>query len=184
MPHIAQRDEENNTRKKRQAQLARGPGVFVYDGSLEDTESIPTPLLTGAKEVLLDSEGMPVSDSSGRVVHKPAGRVVTDIHGRAVMGGKPKVKRKKRETVVIRGIEFRAGEAVYVADGSIALKLRGMPGFDELPSDQIEDDAPKSRPAAIRAAELAGKPAPLRRSKKKDAAEAAPEAEPESAESK
>jgi hypothetical protein len=129
--HITSRDEDNNTRKKRQAQLKRGPGVFVYDGSLEDTVSHPMPLLTGDRDVVLDDKGFPVTDRAGRVSYKPAGRVVVDTAGRPVMGGAPRIERNAMETVTIRDVVFAAGKPVKV-DASLALKLRGMPGFAEV----------------------------------------------------
>lgn len=167
MPHLAIRDEDNNTRKKRQAQLARGPGWFVYDGSHFDTEHIPTPLLSGGKEVQLGEDGLPVVDAAGRAVYKPAGVPVIDIHGKVVMGGTPKVVRHAKSVTRLRGYEFKEGEKVYVADRALALKLRGMPGFEEVEGEAPPaDDSPKSRPVLERAAELAGKLSPGRKRSK------------------
>lgn len=135
MPHLNVRDEDHNTRKKRLANLARGPGTFVYDGSLEDVHSFPTPLLTGSNEVQLNDEGLPVVDGSGRPVYKPAGRPVVDFSGKIVLGGVPRIERKKRDTVEVRGVSFPAGKAVFVESAALALKLRGMPGFEEVATD-------------------------------------------------
>jgi len=132
MPSIRSREEDSRRRSGRLAQLKKGPGVFVYGGNAVDTDAIPTPLLIGRDEPLLDTNGMPVLDPAGRQVMKPAGRHATDDEGRVIMGGVPKIVKKPLATFVIRGITFPRGEPVVVGDPGLALKLRGMDCFEEV----------------------------------------------------
>lgn len=144
MPQIKDRSEENARRKSRLAKMRRGPGVFVYDGSLCDTEWIPTPALTGKKEALFDSSGLPAMDASGRQIYQQSGRPVIGHDGKILMGGTPKMVRKPIETYLLRGMAFPKGEPVEVEDSGLALKLRGMDGFTEVEAVEIveEDEAP------------------------------------------
>lgn len=147
MPQIRERDEENSSRKKRHAKMKRGPGVFVYDGSLHDPSVEPTPLLVGTKEPVFDASGMPVADGSGRQVFQRAGIPVTDERGEVVRGGTPRPVHEQMDTWTIRGVVFPEGKAVRVADAALALKLRGMDGFAELEGEAAEaadePEAPK-----------------------------------------
>ena len=145
MPAIRDRGEGNMRRKDRLAKLKKGPGVFVYNGSSFDHESIPTPLLTGRNEPVLDANGMPVMDSSGRQVYQRAGSFVRGPKGEVVMGGVPKIKRTKIDVFKIRGVEFPEGERVTVEDPQLALKLRGMDAFDEV-EPEVEEETPEEAP--------------------------------------
>src|SRR3990167_10271528 len=98
MPQILSREEGNARRSTRIAALKRGPGVFVYDGSLFDTEFIPTHLKVGKKVPILDGQGMPVTDRSGRQAYEKVGSLITDSKGMPVFGGPPLVKRHKLST--------------------------------------------------------------------------------------
>jgi hypothetical protein len=131
MPSIRDREEGSAKRRERIACLKQGPGWFKYNGSGIDTEFIPTPLLTGHQEPILKEDGMPLTDSAGRQKFKPAGKYQTDDNGAVMLGGIPKVVRHKIQTVKLRGLEFPEGKPVFVADKSLALKLRGMDMFDE-----------------------------------------------------
>jgi hypothetical protein len=132
MPSIRSREEESKRRSGRLAQIKKGPGVFVYDGNAVDTEAVPTPLLIGRDEPLLDKYGMPVLDPAGRQVMKPAGRHATDDEGRVIMGGVPKIVEKPLAVFKLRGVKFPKGEPVSVSDAGLALKLRGMDCFEEV----------------------------------------------------
>lgn len=156
MPAIKERGEGFAKRKDRLAKLKRGPGVFVYDGSFCSVEHIPTPMLTGHKEPVLDANGMPVTDAVGRQVYQPAGRVKTGQDGRPIMGGIPKVKKTPADSWTVRGKVFPAGEQVVVDNPSLALKLRGMDGFEEIEGEAVaietagdasdeKEDKPKRR---------------------------------------
>lgn len=153
MPQILDRDEDNAKRKQRLAKLKRGPGVFVYDGSHTDHESIPTYLLVG-KEVAKfnESTGLPQIDKSGRQVFERAGTVVRNGKGEPVLGGVPKIERIAVETKTVRGVDFPTGKKVLVEDPSLALKLRGMDGFEEVEGEadveaepEASAEAPKAR---------------------------------------
>lgn len=141
MPAIRERGEGFAKRRERLAQLKRGPGTFVYDGSGCDTEMVPTPLLAGRDEPVLDDSGMPVIDASGRQVFRKAGTYVRDTSGNIVLGGVPKIVRKPIEVFVLQDVRFPTGEPVLVTSASLALKLRGMSCFEEL----TEGDAPRKR---------------------------------------
>jgi hypothetical protein len=106
MTAILDRTDENKTRKGRLAQLKRGPGVFVYDGGLFDTESEPTPLF---------KNGEPVLDHSGK----------------QMLGGVPNLRQIPVDTFVLMGVEFPKGVPVEVKLSALALKLRGMDHFVE-----------------------------------------------------
>jgi hypothetical protein len=151
MPAIIDRSEDNAKRKNRVAKLRKGAGTFVYKGGLFDTVSTPQPLVTGANEPVFDAGGAPVIDSSGRQVYQRSGQVVRDIQGRPVLGGEPKLERIEFEVAKVRGVSFPRGEPVHVSDEMLALKLRGMLGFDEVEavelveSDEPVSEAPKKR---------------------------------------
>lgn len=140
MPAILDRGEGNAKRKERLAKLKKGPGVFVYDGSLCDTESIPTPLLVGKAQPVFDARGMPVVDKTGRQQYAPAGQFVRDESGQPVLGGTPKTVTRQLSTFKLRGFEFPAGKPVTVSDSALALKLRGMNGFEEVEAIQVETE--------------------------------------------
>jgi hypothetical protein len=144
-----ERGEGNETRKKRLEKLKKGPGVFIYNGEAEDTEYVPTPLLTGRKEPLLDDRGLPVTDRAGRQIYAPSGQVVRNGKGEPMLGGIPQIVKHKIEVFVVRGVEFPAGKEVVVNDSSLALKLRGMTHFAEVDAVEAapegEEPAPKKR---------------------------------------
>lgn len=131
MPSIRSREEESRRRSGRLAQLKKGPGVFVYNGRAVDSDAIPTPILIGREEPLLDREGIPVLDAARRQVMRPAGRHDTDEEGQVILGGVPKIIKKPLDTFKLRGVEFPRGEPVSVSDAGLALKLRGMDCFEE-----------------------------------------------------
>src|SRR5690348_1242330 len=106
MPAITDRGEGNRKRKDRQAQLKKGPGVFVYDGKALDHSCEPTPLLTSGKQPVFDASGMPVADRSGRQVYERAGQFVRDNKGNLVLGGPPKISTKPIATWTIGGVDF------------------------------------------------------------------------------
>ena len=139
----ASRDEDNRTRKQRLAQIKRGPGVFVYDGSAVDSHWEPTPLRAGRQEPMLDNDGMPVLDAAGRQRHMRVGALLKGKDGRPVMGGEPKKTFIPIETYKIWGSEFPTGEPVEVSDQALARKLRCLGCFDE-----VEAKAAKAAPAA------------------------------------
>lgn len=141
------RDEDNARRKDRQKSVARGAGVFVYDGSLFDTEWVPTPKLVGKNTPKVDSRGMPVIGRDGRQVFEPANKIETDSNGRVVMGGEPEKRLVPIDTFKIWGAVLPANEPVYVEDARLALKLRGMDGFDELVGEEAAPFLPKDGPA-------------------------------------
>lgn len=117
--------ELEGNRKERLAQLKKGPGVFVYDGTGKDIESIPTPLRRKKK-------GTMDLDENDRMVEVEAGSIVRDDNGKPVMGGKPKRVEHVIKTYKLRGHEFPTGEPVEVSDANLARKLRAMSCFDEV----------------------------------------------------
>lgn len=145
MPQNRSRDEENSRRKQRIKNIKRGPGVFVYDGSLFAVESIPTIKLVGSREPVLDEAGFPVTDGSGRQVFKRSGDPVKDENGKPVLGGTPKIKRTQLDVYTIRGTAFPKGEAVEVG-ASLAFKLRCMDGFEEQGVEEEGDEPEAATP--------------------------------------
>jgi hypothetical protein len=138
MPSIRDRDEENARRKNRLAQLKKGPGTFVYDGSCSVGEAIPTPLLIGRETPEFDSSGIPVVDSAGRQVMRPGGQHDKNEDGTTKYGGVPKVVMHPIEVYKIRGYEFPAGKSVFVGETGLARKLRGMDGFEEVEGEEVK----------------------------------------------
>ena len=129
MPQILDRTDENKTRKGRLAQLKRGPGVFVYDGSENDTDSEPTPLF--------DKKGEPVLDHSGK----------------QKLGGPPILHQIPIDTYVLMGVEFPKGVPVEVKLSALALKLRGMDSFHEqaetVPAVEEKEEPKRGRPRKV-----------------------------------
>jgi hypothetical protein len=119
------------------AGVKKGPGVFVYDGTQQDTEAVPTPLLKGRNVPVLDGDGVPVVDGAGRQLFERAGDIVRDEKGRPVMGGKPKATKTAMSTLVLWGVEFPAGKTIEVPDAALALKLRCHPCFKELEAVEL-----------------------------------------------
>ncbi len=138
MAAIKDRDDENKSRKLRKAKIKRGPGVFVYDGSLIDTEWVPQALRMGKNVAVLDANGMPVLDATGRQIFEKSGAPVRDEKGQPVLGGEPKVVKHPIEVYKLWGVEFPAGKEVVVDDPTLAAKLRGMDGFDEVEGAALE----------------------------------------------
>jgi len=130
---------KSSRRHERLAKIKEGPGMFVYDGSSEIEEHTPTPMKTGKQEPVYDSNGVPLTDDSGRQIYQRPGKVVVDAQGRAVMGGPPKIERKKLDTRVLWGVEFPKGKEVVVDNIDLAIKLRSTYGFKEVePGAKIE----------------------------------------------
>lgn len=140
MPAISNRDDENAKRKQRLAKLKKGPGTFVYDGSAKDVHYVPTVLLVGKKVAVFDAEGMPVVDENGEQVYQRPNRPVIGTDGKPKLGGKPKIELKPLDVRTVRGVKFPAGKPVSV-DAGLALKLRGMNGFEEVESDGADAEA-------------------------------------------
>ncbi len=142
---MAGRGEGNARRRDRLAKIKKGPGVFVYDGSAMDTESIPTPLLTGRKTPLFDASGLPALDRAGRQIYSSAGEPVRNpLTGAIVMGGVPKLVHHPVAVYTIREHEFPKGEPIEVHDDELALKLRCLSCFTEVEADETAE-APKRR---------------------------------------
>ena len=118
-------------RKNRQAKLAPGPGVFVYQGGAFDTHATPTYLRIAKNTPRTDADGVPVLDAAGRQTYEQVGAVQRDpITQKPMLGGKPKVERIEMDPYRVSGIAFPKGVAVQVP-GALALKLRGMNAFAE-----------------------------------------------------
>lgn len=125
MEGLGLREGKNATRRGRLEGLKKGPGVFVYDGSLHDTEYVPTPQRHSGSEPVFDDAGMPVVDGAGRQVFIPAGKVRLDVEGKPKLGGPPKIKKHVLDTFRVRNVLFPKGEHIEV-NSTIALKIRGM----------------------------------------------------------
>ena len=142
------RDEENKTRKQRLAQVKRGPGVFVYDGTAVDSQWEPTPLRAGKKEPMFADDGMPILDSIGRQQYRKAGELIRGKDGKPIMGGPPKKTTTPIDVRTVWGMDFPAGKAVVVADPVLARKLRCLGCFDEVEEEGEAKAAPaKTAPA-------------------------------------
>lgn len=153
MPQILARDEEHAKRRQRLAKQKKGPGVFVYDGSAVDTESIPTILTLGKDTPVFDAHGVPRIDSTGRQIFDRQGTPVL-VNGRPQLGGEPRVNRKPIEIFKLWGQEFPKGKAVEVDNDSLALKLRMLPFFEEVEGEKKSEEE--------QAMSLLGKPALLK----------------------
>lgn len=142
----ASRDEDNQTRKQRLADVAKGPGVFVYDGSAVDTIATPTPKLSDGRRPVFNEHGMPVMDRANRQVFEPSGVPLRDADGTPVMGGAPKIERVPIDVRNVWGVSFPKGEEVQVDDPRLARKLRCLPEFGEVVGyEDAPADAPKKR---------------------------------------
>lgn len=142
---------DGDNRKERFAQIPKGPGVFVYDGSAVDHESTPTILRTHHKEPEYDDRtGLPKMDKAGRQVYKTAGIPKMDNTGRPMLGGPPEIKRIPIDTYRLRGSEFPKGEPVKVNNPRLALKLRTMSCFEEVSEEATKKKGP-GRPPKIAA---------------------------------
>jgi hypothetical protein len=147
MAAIQDRSEGNERRRDRVAKLDKGPGVFVYDGSAVDHEWTPTPKLIGEGVAKLDGNGLPVIGKDGRQVFEDPNKIERDAKtGAVVMGGAPKKKDIPIAVYKLRGIEFPKGKPVEV-DATLALKLRGMNGFEEVKPEAKKPKADK--PAVV-----------------------------------
>lgn len=134
---MAKVEIEGSNRKERLAQLKKGTGVFVYDGTALDVELKPTPLRRKANKNTFDL------DENDRMVPVKAGSIVRDDNGKPVMGGKPERIEHKVKVYKLWGREFPAGEPVEVADTKLARKLRAMAVFDEVePGSQPQKRGP------------------------------------------
>jgi hypothetical protein len=130
---IFDRSDENKSRALRLAQMKKGPGVFVYDGSSMDHASEPTILMhDGRSEPVFDASGRPSLDVAGRQIFHRRGTPVRDERGAPVMGGVPKITETQLAERKVWGVSFPAGQAVAVKEPSLALKLRGMGCFEEV----------------------------------------------------
>jgi hypothetical protein len=130
---IFDRSDGNRSRALRLAQIKKGPGVFVYDGSSVDDASEPTILMhDGRSEPVFDASGRPSLDAAGRQIFHRRGTPVRDERGAPVMGGVPKVTGIEVKERKIWGHTFPTGVEVAVKDNALALKLRGMGCFKEV----------------------------------------------------
>ena len=148
MAAIKDRGDGNMKRKERVARLKKGPGLFVYNGTAKDHDWSPTPQTVGKAVQMLDDAGMPVVDGSGRPVYERESKYVRDAKGNVVMGGPPKIKTRLLDVFNLWGVEFPEGERVEVTNAALALKLRGMDGFDEVDeaTDEAADETPSPSP--------------------------------------
>jgi len=139
-------DFAGDNRKQRQANIKRGPGVFVYDGSAMDSASRPTFKRNGRLVAVLDDDGFPVTDTSGNQVHEQSGSFVKDRSGARILGGVPEVtmtpmdvfKMKSRNG---RPLDFPVGKEVVVSDVDIAFRLRMLDCFSETGESSDGGDA-------------------------------------------
>jgi hypothetical protein len=156
VPENRLRDFDNSSRRKRQALLKKGPGVFVYDGKATKQEWSPTPLRTTGKDPAIGDDGMPLSDADGNVIFEKPGQLVPDGKGGFRLGGKPKIKLVPILVRVVQGVSFPAGDAVAVSSPALALKLRGMDGFEELEGKAAKDALAKAQAKAEAGASAQG----------------------------
>ena len=103
------------TQKERLKLLDRGPGVFSYDGSAEDTEDTPAVYRT-----VIGKDGRPVLQN---------GQPVRELVSKA------KFERIKIKVYKYAGIEFEKGEEVFVGNSAVALKMRSLPFMHEIDAD-------------------------------------------------
>jgi hypothetical protein len=156
--------EKVSRRAARMERIKKGPGVFVYNGQAHDTEWIPTPLRHGKQVPLVGDDGVPVVDGAGRQVYHRPGEVVRDMNGRPMLGGTPKMERRRIDVLSLWGVDFPEGREVVVDDPALALKCRAHPCLeerelggtldvvaddDEVAKLKAELDALKSRLAAV-----------------------------------
>ena len=162
MPQNLARDEDNKRRRDRMKSVKKGPGVFVYDGSWNDTEWHPTYLRTGKQVAAMAPDGMPLIDAQGRQVYQSAGQIVRDSKGNPQFGGEPVEKLIPKDEVTIQAgpekpsggyarVTLKAGVPVRVKDEHVAMKLRRMDGFDELEGEELKafEESEKAEPVAI-----------------------------------
>lgn len=154
MPENRYRHGEHRTREGRLAQLKRGPGVFVYDGSHQDVSFKPTVLRYGKNVYKYNDDGTIALNGSGDPVYENERRAVLDSQGRPVMGGKPERLAKAIDVKVVRGVKFPKDEPIKVADPALALKLRGMDGFQEVDESAAPDAVGEKPLSAMKKAEL------------------------------
>ncbi len=139
------RSDSNRTRAMRVAQLRKGPGVFVYDGSSRAIDAEPTILMSdGASQELFDAAGRPVLDASGRQIYQRRGTPVRDESGNVMLGGPPVLTERVLDPLVVWGVSFPSDKPVRVSDPGLALKLRGMACFEEVEGDVAAKSAPPS----------------------------------------